>query len=41
MIDKNEIQLVWAPARQQLSNVLTKTGASGIRLNKVLARGKF
>ena len=41
MVEKNEIQLIWTPSKKQLSNVLTKTGASGVYLNKVLASGKF
>ena len=41
MIDKEEIKLSWTPAKEQLSNVLTKTGVSGTQLIQVLAKGKF
>ena len=41
MIEKNEITLEWTEAKNQLSDVLTKCGASSIHLRKVLEQGHF
>ena len=41
MVDRNEIEIQWCSGDKQLSNVLTKTGASGHLLRETLHKGKL
>ena len=41
MIDQKEVELKWCPSEEQVSDVLTKKGASGVRLREVLYKGHF
>ena len=41
MISRDEMKLSWCKSEEQLSDVLTKEGASGVMLRKVLQNGHF
>ena len=41
MISRNEIKLLWCKGELQLSDVLTKIGASGVKLRKIIHNGHF
>ena len=41
MVQRQEIQLQWAPGSEQVSDVLTKKGASWEKLCDVLKRGEI
>ena len=39
MINREEVQLKWIKSGEQVSDVLTKIGASGVKLRDVVSRG--
>ena len=41
MVAKKEIQLMWISTEHQLSDVLTKQGASGVKLREVMEQGRL
>ena len=41
MVSRKEIELLWCNGQNQLSDVLTKEGASGVMLRQVLHNGHF
>ena len=41
MIDKEQVKVLWVEGQKQLSDVLTKAGASSIKLNDTLKAGKL
>ena len=41
MIDKEQVKVLWVEGQKQLSDVLTKAGASSTKLNDTLKAGKL
>ena len=41
MINRDEIQLEWVQAKDQVSDVLTKMGVSGVKVRQVMGEGRL